>query len=281
MAEVILGGKPANVSTIMGDSGSSKATPPNTVIIEAETPTEGSPSTTTASTVNNNATQSAAMPGTEQPTDKATSKSEPETKNPDGKDDPQTEEDNTSDSFVIGDCDVTELAAEYERDGVLSEESYKELADNGFPKEVVDAYIRGVKASTQEQTELAQKEVDAILQEAGGLERYEKVMAWASDKLSPEEQEAYNKAVTSSDPTVARLVVQGLMSRYDKEYGSSPSLLSGDGGMAAPSTAGTFSNRADMVKAMADPRYRANDPDYTREVEVKLLRSGLMRTGRR
>lgn len=280
MAEVILGGKPANVSTIMGDSGSSKATPPNTVIIEAETPTEGSPSTTTASTVNNNATQSAATPGTEQPTDKATSKSEPETKNPDGKDDPQTEEDNTSDSFIIGDCDVTELAAEYERDGVLSEESYKELADNGFPKEVVDAYIRGVKASTQEQTELAQKEVDAILQEAGGLERYEKVMAWASDKLSPEEQEAYNKAVTSSDPTVARLVVQGLMSRYEKEYGSNPSLLSGDGGTAGTPITNAFSNRSDMVQAMSDPRY-GKDPDYTREIEGKILRSGLMRTGRR
>ena len=280
MAEVILGGKPANVSTIMGDSGSSKATPPNTVIIEAETPTEVSPSTTTASTVNNNATQSAAMPGTEQPTDKATSKSEPETKNTDGKDGPQTEEDNTSDSFVIGDCDVTELAAEYERDGVLSEESYKELADNGFPKEVVDAYIRGVKASTQEQTELAQKEVDAILQEAGGLERYEKVMAWASDKLSPEEQEAYNKAVTSSDPTVARLVVQGLMSRYEKEYGSNPSLLSGDGGIAGTPITNAFSNRSDMVQAMSDPRY-GKDPDYTREIEGKILRSGLMRTGRR
>lgn len=280
MAEVILGGKPANVSTIMGDSGSSKATPPNTVIIEAETPTEGSPSTTTASTVNNNATQSAAMPGTEQPTDKATSKSESETQNPDGKDVSQTEEDNTSDSFVIGDCDVTELAAEYERDGVLSEESYKELADNGFPKEVVDAYIRGVKASTQEQTELAQKEVDAILQEAGGLERYEKVMAWASDKLSPEEQEAYNKAVTSSDPTVARLVVQGLMSRYEKEYGSNPSLLSGDGGIAGTPITNAFSNRSDMVQAMSDPRY-GKDPDYTREIEGKILRSGLMRTGRR
>lgn len=280
MAEVILGGKPANVSTIMGDSGSSKATPPNTVIIEAETPTEGSPSTTTASTVNNNATQSVAMPGTEQPTDKATSKSEPETQNPDGKDVSQTEEDNASDSFVIGDCDVTELAAEYERDGVLSEESYKELADNGFPKEVVDAYIRGVKASTQEQTELAQKEVDAILQEAGGLERYEKVMAWASDKLSPEEQEAYNKAVTSSDPTVARLVVQGLMSRYEKEYGSNPSLLSGDGGIAGTPITNAFSNRSDMVQAMSDPRY-GKDPDYTREIEGKILRSGLMRTGRR
>lgn len=280
MAEVILGGKPANVSTIMGDSGSSKATPPNTVIIEAETPTEVSPSTTTASTVNNNATQSAAMPGTEQPTDKATSKSESETQNPDGKDVSQTEEDNASDSFVIGDCDVTELAAEYERDGVLSEESYKELADNGFPKEVVDAYIRGVKASTQEQTELAQKEVDAILQEAGGLERYEKVMAWASDKLSPEEQEAYNKAVTSSDPTVARLVVQGLMSRYEKEYGSNPSLLSGDGGIAGTPITNAFSNRSDMVQAMSDPRY-GKDPDYTREIEGKILRSGLMRTGRR
>ena len=280
MAEVILGGKPANVSTIMGDSGSSKATPPNTVIIEAETPVEGGTAATTASTTNNNPTQASATPGSKQPADTDTSKSEPEVNDTDGKDVSQTEEDNASDSFVIGDCDVTALAEEYERDGALSEESYKELADNGFPKEVVDAYIRGVKASTQEQTELAQKEVDAILQEAGGLERYEKVMAWASDKLSPEEQEAYNKAVTSSDPTVARLVVQGLMSRYDKEYGSSPSLLSGDGGMAGTPITNAFSNRSDMVQAMSDPRY-GKDPDYTREIEGKILRSGLMRTGRR
>ena len=277
MAEVILGGKPANVSSIMEGS---KSTPPNTVIIEAETPVEGGTAATTASTTNNNPTQASAIPGSKQPADTDTSKSEPEVNDTDGKDDPQTEEDNTSDSFVIGDCDVTELAAEYERDGVLSEESYKELADNGFPKEVVDAYIRGVKASTQEQTELAQKEVDAILQEAGGLERYEKVMAWASDKLSSEEQEAYNKAVTSSDPTVARLVVQGLMSRYEKEYGSNPSLLSGDGGIAGTPITNAFSNRSDMVQAMSDPRY-GKDPDYTREIEGKILRSGLMRTGRR
>ena len=277
MAEVILGGKPANVSSIMEGS---KSTPPNTVIIEAETPVEGGTAATTASTTNNNPTQASATPGSKQPADTDTSKSEPEVNDTDGKDVSQTEEDNASDSFVIGDCDVTALAEEYERDGALSEESYKELADNGFPKEVVDAYIRGVKASTQEQTELAQKEVDAILQEAGGLERYEKVMAWASDKLSPEEQEAYNKAVTSSDPTVARLVVQGLMSRYDKEYGSSPSLLSGDGGMAGTPITNAFSNRSDMVQAMSDPRY-GKDPDYTREIEGKILRSGLMRTGRR
>ena len=277
MAEVILGGKPANVSSIMEGS---KSTPPNTVIIEAETPVEGGTAATTASTTNNNPTQASATPGSKQPADTDTSKSEPEVNDTDGKDVSQTEEDNTSDSFVIGDCDVTALAEEYERDGALSEESYKELADNGFPKEVVDAYIRGVKASTQEQTELAQKEVDAILQEAGGLERYEKVMAWASDKLSPEEQEAYNKAVTSSDPTVARLVVQGLMSRYEKEYGSNPSLLSGDGGMAGTPITNAFSNRSDMVQAMSDPRY-GKDPDYTREIEGKILRSGLMRTGRR
>ena len=277
MAEVILGGKPANVSSIMEGS---KSTPPNTVIIEAETPTEGGTAATTASTTNNNPTQASVIPGSKQPADTDISKSEPEVNETDGKDVSQVEEDNASDSFVIGDCDVTELAAEYERDGVLSEESYKELADNGFPKEVVDAYIRGVKASTQEQTELAQKEVDAILQEAGGLERYEKVMAWASDKLSPEEQEAYNKAVTSSDPTVARLVVQGLMSRYEKEYGSNPSLLSGDGGIAGTPITNAFSNRSDMVQAMSDPRY-GKDPDYTREIEGKILRSGLMRTGRR
>lgn len=179
--------------------------------------------------------------------------------------------------FEIAGLDMSELSKEYETTGALSAESYKELAENGFPQEVVDAYIRGVKASVSESGELAKKDVDSIISEVGGLSKYEQVMSWAATKLTPQEQESYNRAVTAKDPAVARLVVQGLFSRYEREYGHAPTLV--EGGRSSPVSAG-FSNRSDMVAAMSDKRY-GKDPDYTREVEVKVINSGLMRSGKR
>ena len=100
-------------------------------------------------------------------------------------------------------------------------------------------------------------------------------MAWAADKLSDEERDAYDKAVSGKDPTVARLVVQGLMSRYEREHGSEPTLVMGTKA-PAPEALGGYKDRSSMIKAMNDPRY-GTDPDYTREVERKVIASGLMR----
>ena len=184
------------------------------------------------------------------------------------------------DGFYVGDFDMTALAEEFEKDGKLSEESYKELEENGFSRELVDTYIRGVQATAGEAGELAKEHVDAIIAEVGGLEKFEAVMKWADGKLSQEEKDAYNKAATGKDPVVARLVVQGLVSRYEREYGHAPTLLKGGrtSTSSSPSTEG-FPDRTSMIKAMKDPRY-GNDPEYTRSVESRVLRSGLMRSGR-
>ena len=141
----------------------------------------------------------------------------------------------------------------------------------------MDAYIRGLDNAAGDRGELAQKDVDAILAEAGGEERYNKIMAWAAEKLSMEEQDAYDDVVTSSNPAVARLAVQGLIARYEKEKGHEPRLVMGRSSPA--SIAPGFKDRSSMIAAMNDKRY-GTDPEYTRDVERKVIASGLMR-GRR
>ena len=184
-----------------------------------------------------------------------------------------------SEVFEVGGVDVSDIAKEYEETGSLSEESYKELSDNGFPKEVVDAYLRGLEQSSSDAGELARSEVEKIITEVGGLEKYERVMAWAAEKLSQEEQDAYDKAVSANNPTMARLVVQGLMSRYEREYGVQPNLVTGGRANEASIEGSSFASRSDMIQAMSDKRY-GTDPDYTREVEAKVIRSGIMRGNR-
>lgn len=187
-----------------------------------------------------------------------------------------------ADAFIVGGHDMGKFAQEYEKDGKLSDASYKELADAGFSRELVDAYIDGVQRSAEVSGgELAGKEVDAILQEVGGQEEYDKVMQWAVTHLTEEEQEAYDRAVTNPDPAVARFVVQGLFSRYEREHGRAPSLVTGTRVSASEAArAQGFSDRSAMIKAMSDKRYGV-DPEYTRRVEQQVLSSGLMKGGSR
>lgn len=235
------------------------ATPPSTVILESEDTVEKTEPTQPA--------------GGEKEKKDRTTPEEPEGS-------PAPAEDASSpEQFIVGDFDMTALAEEFSKDGKLSEESYKELEENGFSRDLVDAYIRGVQQTAEDTGRLAKEHVDSILAEVGGVEKYDAMMAWAATKLSKEEQAAYDKAVDGKDPVVARLVVQGLMSRYEAEYGKPPTLVTGSKASKAEPIGG-FSNRSEMIAAMADARY-GNDPEYTREVESKVIRSGLMRGGRR
>lgn len=269
MSEVIVGG---GAGATASEDVAKLAVPSSSrvVVIESEAPT--SPSSGEDAKNQPDAPQKDAT----KPADPA----DPSNTNTKGED---SGTDDDGDGFYVGDFDMTALAEEFQKDGKLSEESYKELEENGFSRELVDTYIRGVQSAATEAGELAKEHVDAIIAEVGGLEKFEAVMKWADGKLSQEEKDAYNKAATGSDPVVARLVVQGLVSRYEREYGHTPTLMKGGktsmvDGIASSSEG--FPDRSSMIQAMRDPRY-GNDPEYTRSVESRVLRSGLMRSGGR
>ena len=64
--------------------------------------------------------------------------------------------------------DYGALTTEYEEKGALSEDTYKKLADAGYPKAVVDTYIRGIEAANE-------AFVNSVYTVAGGKDEYDEL----------------------------------------------------------------------------------------------------------
>jgi len=168
-------------------------------------------------------------------------------------------------SEVLGangiDFDV--LQQEYQELGGLSEDAYAALEEAGFPEAVVDQWIAGQQAISQQ----VQTEMFSLV---GGQEQYQELVGWAADALPEAEIDAFNATMATQDPNMIRLAIQGLNARYRSE--AAPSLL--QGGTGPVSTGGKFESTAELTAAMSDPRY-AKDPAYRQQVSDKLARSSL------
>lgn len=149
---------------------------------------------------------------------------------------------------------------EFAETGALSEASYAELAKAGLDKAVVDQYINGQKALNDARTQ-------AGYQAVGGEAQFKQMTEWAKSNLTPAEIQAFNTQVTGSQEA-ALLAIQGLNARYTAAVGNPPSgLLGGSAAASAPSNG--FQSRAQVVQAMADPRYES-DVAYRNSVMQKL-----------
>lgn len=158
--------------------------------------------------------------------------------------------------------DLTKYESEFSTNGSLSEASYKELADKGFSKQVVDNYIEGQKATA----ERSQREV---FESVGGQDQYTQMTQWAAKGLTPAEINAYNTAMNSGDLNAIKLAATGLKAKFTAAYGRDPKLI---GGGKTDSGPAPFANSAQVVAAMNDPRYR-EDPAFREEVAARLART--------
>lgn len=163
-------------------------------------------------------------------------------------------EDETEDRFA-------EFTQELQSQGELSEESYSKLESQGYPKEMVDAYIAGQKAIQEKEIHHLETQV---FEQAGGKENYENMIKWASGNFSTEEIEAFDKSIIGSDYE-RRIALNDLKTRF-KEANGQPQLLEGK---STGSRVQGFRSMHELSKAQADPRY-SSDPHYRQEVEEKL-----------
>lgn len=171
-------------------------------------------------------------------------------------------------ALEVAGLDMTKYVDEFSRTGQLSEESYKELAEKGFSKEVVDTFAQGQMASKK----LMEDQVDALMNEVGGAEQFAKIQEWAINNLSEEEITAYNDAIDTGKPHIARMALNNLKAAYEGVVGKAPNLVAGKA--KAPSQ-DVFRSNAEVVEAMRDPRYH-NDPAYIEEVAKKIARSNVL-----
>lgn len=148
-----------------------------------------------------------------------------------------------------------DLANEYMENGKLSDESMATLDKAGYPKSVVDAFIRGWEATVTRFT-------DAVYEKAGGKAEYERMCKFIAS-LGDAEVATFNSAIEDADLNKLGVMFEGYKARMTTKYGTSnPSVLGG----AAKGTQGGFASKTAMVKAINDPRY-GTDPNYTEKVQ--------------
>lgn len=153
------------------------------------------------------------------------------------------------------------FAEEFSQSGELSQDSFTELENMGYPREMVETYIRGMQQQ-------AEANVDEVYKAAGGPEGYKELTQWAAQNMSEQEITLYNQMVASGTDN-AKMAVEWLSSKRADSEGVEANLVSGK---ASAPKADEFRSTAEVVAAMKDPRY-GKDSAYTKDVEQKLGRS--------
>jgi len=190
-----------------------------------------------------------------------------ETKLGRGERDQETDEvDQTAtDAVEAAGLDFEVMSQEYFDNDGLSDATYDKLEAGGIPREIVDQYIAGQKASGEAtRTEL--------LETAGGEEQYSEMTNWAADAFSDGEIDAFNDAINQGNSNMARMAIAGLKARYEAANGSEPSrTISG----AEPRDGSAYRSVAELMEDMSNPKYH-NDDAFRADVERKLARSDIM-----
>ena len=164
--------------------------------------------------------------------------------------------------------DYGALSGEYEKNGVLSEDTYKQLADAGYPKAVVDTYIRGIEAANE-------AFVNTVYTAAGGKAEYDKLSKYIESK-GKDAVEGFNDAVLNGSLSTVRMLINGFKAEMTLRNGTQKASVLG--GNAGNGNSG-FANEAAMDKAMNDPRYGV-DEEYTKQVTKRLSKSKFISFGR-
>ena len=167
--------------------------------------------------------------------------------------------------------DFQEMNVRWQQSGTLESGDYDQLAEAGFSRDMVDAYLSGLQYKAAQDTALSVKEVASIKESLGGEAEYNKMIQWASDNLSPEEVEGFNQIINTQPMAAVKMAVTGLHARYTAVEGREPKLI---GGRASKGSTDKFESTAQLVEAMSDPRY-SKDPAYQRKVQEKLGRSSI------
>ena len=167
--------------------------------------------------------------------------------------------------------DFQDMNVRWQQSGTLESGDYDQLAEAGFNRDMVDAYLSGLQYKAAQDTALSVKEVTSIKESLGGEAEYNKMIQWAGTNLAAEEVEGFNQIINTQPMSAVKMAVAGLHARYTAVEGREPKLI---GGRASKGSSDKFESTAQLVEAMSDPRY-SKDPAYQRKIQEKLGRSSI------
>ena len=156
--------------------------------------------------------------------------------------------------------DFNQAIKEYNEYGALSSKTMADLAQAGYPAEVIEGFIESRQNLESEFT-------NAVYNSAGGEQAYNKVIEWAQGNLSNKVLSSFNRAIDNNNLEAVTLMFEGMKAKMIAKQGTRNPTIMG-GGVTTGGYKG-FSSKQEVVEAMSDPRYGA-DPSYTRAIEMKM-----------
>lgn len=159
--------------------------------------------------------------------------------------------------------DFSAIEKEYAENESLSKETLEQLEKAGYPKSVIDNYIKGLEADTQ-------AFVQEVLGYAGGEDGYKQLASFIQSK-GQQEIDNYQRIIATGDLHIIKMAIKGYQSELKNTYGTSNTTYLGGSAGVTGNNAG-FTSRGEMVEAMQDKRY-GRDKAYTRSVENKVKNS--------
>ena len=160
-----------------------------------------------------------------------------------------------------------------ENNGTLTEGMTQELVEAGFPRETVEAYLKGQAAQqgfSPRIENLSDSDVTDIQNLAGGKTAYDNLTSWAQNNLPPEDVSAFDEVINTGNKAAVRFAVRALNAQYEDAVGKQPDLVTGK-----TSTRGDkYRSMAEVVRDMSDPKYE-QDEAYRFDIMQKLERSNL------
>lgn len=156
--------------------------------------------------------------------------------------------------------DFNQAIKEYNEYGALSSKTMADLAQAGYPSEVIEGFIESRQNLESEFT-------NAVYNSAGGEQAYNKVIEWAQGNLSNKVLSSFNRAIDNNNLEAVTLMLEGMKAKMIAKQGTRNPTIMG-GGVTTGGYKG-FSSKQEVVEAMSDPRY-GTDPSYTRAIEMKM-----------
>ena len=160
-----------------------------------------------------------------------------------------------------------------QNNGTLTNEMTQELVDAGFPRETVEAYLKGQAAQqgfSPRVENLSDADVSAIQSLAGGKEAYDNLTSWAQNNLPQEDVDAFDEVINTGNKAAVRFAVKALNAQYEDAVGKQPNLVTGK----ASTRGDKYRSMAEVVRDMSDPKYE-QDEAYRFDIMQKLERSNL------
>jgi len=162
----------------------------------------------------------------------------------------------------------------HNNNGTITDEMYSSLEGAGLSRGSIDAYLAGRSAEsgytqTAESVDMSDADITTIRNAAGGESEYNKLTQWAANNLDTNSIQGYDSLLETGNLNAIKLALSGIKAQYDEANGYEGRMLTGK---STKSGGDVFKSQAQLVEAMADPRYD-RDPAYRQDVIEKLDRS--------